>query len=376
MPQVEGRVGSGFEQVAEAFEQALMPDRDETAQCCVQVGDETVADLWTGPADAIQVVLSATKGATAACANLLVQRGVLDLDAPVARYWPEYAVNGKQTTLVRWLLAHKAGVLGPPAPLTMDDLADWDTVVAALAAATPVWEPGSRYGYHAQSFGWLVGELVRRVDGRSLGVFFREEIATPADAEFWIGLPDAREPRLAALTSDLPTLPPDTDLSQLDPAAFVGPLQTAAFTFNDVFSDDVVTAAGDRRLRAIEHGAAGGVSNGRGLSRLYRWLLEHFSPETISDICRPETHGPDSVLSSPAMAIEQTFGRGFEVAAPAGAPGGARAFGHGGAGGITAFGDPDRQLSFGYATTRIVLGPPGADARAAALVRAVYCAVG
>jgi CubicO group peptidase (beta-lactamase class C family) len=376
MSSAGGTVAPGYERVAEAFERSAA--HAETARCCVHVNGEQVVDLWVGPPDAVVVVFSATKGATAACANLLVQRGLLDLDSPVVRYWPEYGANGKEGTLVRWLLSHRAGVLAPSTRLTVDDLADWDAVVAALAAQAPVWEPGTDYGYHAQSYGWLVGELVRRVDGRSLGEFFREEIATPADAEFWIGLPEEREPRVASLVAEPPAgmppdgMPPGVDLPQVDLSAYVGPHQATAFTFNGALPEDSVEAAGDRRYRAAGLGASGGVSDGRGLSRMYRWLLDAFTPETVADVLRPETEGPDLVLSSPAMRIEQVFGRGFELAAPAGTPAGTRTFGHGGAGGTTAFADVDRRLAFGYATNRLVLGPPGSDARASALVEAVY----
>ena len=374
---VEGAVAPGFERVKEAFEESLGSDAVEVAQCCVHVQGEPVVDLWSGRADAIEVVFSATKGATASCANLLVQRGLLELDAPVAQYWPEYAANGKESTLVRWVLSHRAGVLAPSAGLSRDDVADWDTVVSALAAATPAWEPGTAYGYHAQSFGWLVGELVRRVDGRSLGTFFREEVAEPAGADFWIGLPEEQEHRVAAVGMEATPPPgPDTpDMGDFDMSAFIGPHQETAFTLGGALPMDSVEAAADRQYRAAEFGAAGGVANGRGLSSLYRWLLDAFTADTITEILRAETDGPDVVLSSPAMEISQVFGRGFEVAPPAGAPPSARTFGHGGAGGTPAFADPDRRLALGYATTRLVLGPPGSDARAAALVSAVYAAL-
>lgn len=223
---------------------------------------------------------------------------------------------------------------------------------------------------------------MRRVDGRSLGTFFREEVAEPAEAEFWIGLPEEQEHRVAAVGTEA-TPPPgaadpdmaEVDFSTMDLSAFVGPHQETAFTLGGALPMDSVEAAGDRRYRAAELGAAGGVAGGRGLSRLYRWLLDAFTEGTITDILRAETDGPDLVLSSPAMAISQVFGRGFEVSPPAGAPPSARTFGHGGAGGTTAFADPDRRLALGYATTRLVLGPPGSDARAAALVAAVYAAL-
>jgi CubicO group peptidase (beta-lactamase class C family) len=370
---VDGTVAPGFDRVAEVFAASLAAG-SEAAQCCVHVAGEPVVELWAGPADAIEVVFSATKGATAACANLLVQRGALDLDALVVEYWPEYGAHGKDATLVRWVLAHKAGVLAPAPGPTIADLADWDTMASALAAQVPAWEPGTAYGYHAQSFGWLVGELVRRVDGRPLGRFFRDEIAEPAGAEFWIGLPEEQEPRVVTAAVDEP--PPSVDLSGVDLSAFIGPHQVTAFTLGGVLPDDSVAAAAERGYRAAGLGASGGVANGRGLSRLYRWLLDAFTPETVADVLRPETAGPDLVLSSPAMPLTQVFGRGFEVAAPAGAPPHARTFGHGGAGGTTAFADPDRRLAFGYATTRVVLGPPGSDPRAAALVDAVYRALG
>jgi CubicO group peptidase (beta-lactamase class C family) len=334
-----------------------------------------VVDLWAGAADAVEVVFSATKGGTAACANLLVQRGLLDLDAPVTRYWPEFGSHGKESTLVRWLLSHKSGVLAPQTRLTMDDLASWETVVSALAAAEPVWEPGSAYGYHAQSFGWLVGELVRRVDGRSLGTFFAEEVAAPAGADFWIGLPEDQEHRVAPLESAAAAMPAGTDMSGLDLSAYVGPHQVTAFTLNGALPEDPLECAADRRYRAGQFGGAGGVAGGRGLSRMYNWLLDGFTAQTIEDILRPETEGPDLVVSSPALVIEQVFGRGFEITPPAGAAAGARTFGHGGAGGTTAFADPDRRLAFGYATTRVVWGPPGLDARATALVESAYAAL-
>ncbi|ASO21174.1 CubicO group peptidase (beta-lactamase class C family) [Actinoalloteichus hoggarensis] len=372
---VEGTVAAGYDPVAEAFARSLSEAGSETAQVCVHVAGEPVVDLYSGAPGAIEVVFSAAKGATAACANLLVQRGLLDLDARVADYWPAYGVRGKESTLVRWVLSHQAGVLAPRERLTMDDLADWDRVAAALAAQTPAWEPGTAYGYHAQSFGWLVGELVRRVDGRSLGAFFQEELARPAGADFWIGLPEAQEARVVEVVAEEPPLPPGTDPASVDLSSFFGPHHLDAFTLGGAVPEDAVTAAADRRYRAAELGASGGVTDGRGLSRLYRLLLDVFTPATVEDILRPETDGADLVLSSPAMTVEQVFGRGFEVSPPTGAPAGVRAFGHSGAGGTVAFADPDRRVAFGYATTRLVPGPPGMDPRAAALVEAVYAAL-
>ncbi len=141
----------------------------------------------------------------AACAHLLAQRGELDLHAPVSHYWPEFAAKGKADIPVSWLLCHKAGLVDIEGTLTRDQMLDWDTVTAALADSTPLWEPGTQHGYHAVTYGWLVGEVVRRVSGRSIGTFFAEEIAGPLGLDFWIGLPDEQVPRVSEL---IPMSPP------------------------------------------------------------------------------------------------------------------------------------------------------------------------
>lgn len=368
----EGTVRAGFERVADAFEENFTTRGDVAAQCCALVDGEPVVDLWAGyDRDAIQVVFSATKGATAACANLLVQRGLLDLDAPVVRYWPEYGTNGKSGTLVRWVLTHRAGVLAPERGFDMDDLGDWDRIVASLAAQEPVWEPGTAYGYHAQSFGWLVGELIRRVDGRGLGRFFAEEIAAPAGADFWIGLPESEEHRVADVMWQAPEVEAEPSVDAQ--AEFVGPYAEMASSLNGMLPDLGVSAL-DRRYRAAGLGGAGGVGSARGLARMYAFLLDEFTPETIADILQPETSGPDLVLSSPAVTIEQKISRGFMVP-PDLSPAGVATFGHGGAGGSAAFVDPERRVAFAYAMT--LLHPdPSRDGRAKALIEALYGSLG
>jgi CubicO group peptidase (beta-lactamase class C family) len=370
---VNGFVDPKFERVINAFEQNFARYGDIAAQCCVHIGGQPVVDLWKGcKKDAVQMVFSATKGATAACANLLVQRGVLDLDSPVVRYWPEYGQNGKEKTLVRWILSHKAGVLGPDPKLSLDDLSNWSKITDSLAAQKPDWEPGTAYGYHAQSFGWLVGELVRRVDGRSLGNFFADEIARPAKADFWIGFPEVEEHRLLPVFLDNKGFNQDMEASTIDFSSFLGPFLMKASSFNGIIPE-IEIAAQDRRCRAVELGSAGGVTNGRGLSRLYGWLLEAFKSGTIADILRPETEGTDIVLSSPAMIVNQFVGRGFMVPPVTWLPRTTRIFGHGGAGGSYGFADPERHIAFGYAMTRLDLRPdPMDDPRFLSLVKAVY----
>ena len=152
----------------------------------------------------MQLVFSTTKGAAALCANLLAQRGELDVDAPVATYWPEFKAAGKEDIPVRWLLCHKAGLPYVDVPMTLEEALAWDPVIRALEAQAPVWEPGTAHGYHATTYGWLVGEVVRRITGKSIGTFFADEIAGPLGLEFWIGLPDAEQHRVAPLVRRSP----------------------------------------------------------------------------------------------------------------------------------------------------------------------------
>ncbi|GAA0917401.1 serine hydrolase domain-containing protein [Nonomuraea longicatena] len=381
--QVEGTVADGYEPVREAFEAAVGAEGQESADCCVYVEGECVVDLRSGRrAGDVQCVFSATKGAVAACANLLVERGLLDLDAPVVRYWPEFGAAGKSATRVRWLLEHKAGVLAPDVTLSAREVGDWDAVCAALAAATPAWEPGTAYGYHAQSYGWLVGEVVRRVDGRGLAEFFSQEIAVPAGADFTLGLPEDGGSRLIEV---IPAhFPPDLSgygphdvgpPSEMDLSQYVGPHADVAVTFNGALPEDALSLPRDPVLRGLPIAASNGYTDARGLARLYAWLLTALSAHTLRDLTSSRTEGPDVVLSAPAMAIEQHFSRGFEVLSPGLDGSGDAAFGHHGLGCATAFADPARRLAFGFTASTSYLGPPGSDSRVQRLTRALSACV-
>ena len=209
--EVTGSVEPGFEGVRDAFEANFARGLEVGAGLCVHVEGHKVVDLHGGAfdeggtkpyrSDALQFVFSSTKGATAACAHLLAQRGLLDFDEPVATYWPEFAQAGKGSMPVRHLLSHQAGLPAVDRTLTTEELLAWDPIVAALAEQAPLWEPGTAHGYHAVSYGYLVGEVVRRISGRSLGTFFAEEIAQPLDLEFYIGLPGELEPRVSPIVA-------------------------------------------------------------------------------------------------------------------------------------------------------------------------------
>ena len=210
---IEGQVEPGFEAVRDAFAHNFEVGREVGSAFCLHVGGRKVVDLYGGTfdrqgdrpydQDTLQLVFSSTKGATAACANLLAQRGELDLSAPVSSYWPEFAQAGKGEIPVLLLLSHQAGLPALDATLSPGEVQAWDPVVAALAEQAPFWEPGTAHGYHAVTYGWLVGEVVRRVTGRTIGTYFAEEIARPLGLEFWIGLPEELEERVSPILGTL-----------------------------------------------------------------------------------------------------------------------------------------------------------------------------
>ena len=209
MVDIQGMCDPKFAEVREEFARNFSERGDVGASVSVVVEGETVVDLWGGIADpatgvpwredTITVVMSMTKGATALCAHILADRGELDIDAPVAHYWPEFGANGKETIPVRMLLNHQAGLPGFRFEIPRGKPYDWDYMTSALAAQRPFWQPGLLYGYHALTFGWLVGEVVRRVSGKSVGTFFRDEVAVPLGLDFWIGLPESEERRAVPL---------------------------------------------------------------------------------------------------------------------------------------------------------------------------------
>jgi CubicO group peptidase (beta-lactamase class C family) len=386
--EIGGSVEAGFEGVADAFRRNFEDHGEVGAATAVYVRGRKVVDLWGGVADqatgrpygedTLQLVFSTTKGAVAACANLLAQRGDLDVDAPVATYWPEFKAAGKGEIPVRWLLCHKGGLPYVDAPVTYEEALAWDPVVRALEAQAPVWEPGTVHGYHATTYGWLVGEVIRRITGRSVGTFFAEEIAGPLGLEFWIGLPDAQQARVAPLvTFDAPKDPAIQELMN----QFMGPdtmLGKALGAPSGVFTAE--QGVWNRpEVRSAEIPAANGVTNARSLARFYAGLTGTvdggpdaalLEPAQVVAASETQTSGPDQV-----MFLETTFGLGFFTASPFAPYGGPKAFGHGGAGGSLGFTDPEHGIGFGYVMNRMMQNLSG-DPRTRTLVAAVYDAIG
>src|SRR4051794_11330919 len=209
MTTIGGFTADGFGGVREAFENNFAQGLEVGASFAAYSEGVKVVDLWGGVADSaterpweentLAVVFSTTKGITAMCANRLAQEGKLDMDAPVVEYWPEFAAGGKEKIPVSYLLSHQAGLAWIDDEMTAEEAFAWDPVVDALARQVPHWEPGSTHGYHATTYGWLVGEVIRRVTDKSVGTYWRDEIANPFGLDFWIGLPESEEPRVATL---------------------------------------------------------------------------------------------------------------------------------------------------------------------------------
>jgi CubicO group peptidase (beta-lactamase class C family) len=377
--EVGGHVEPGFGGVRDAFANNFEEHGEVGATYAFYVDGTQVVDLWGGtrtdtgaPYDGntLQVVFSSTKGAAAACAHLLAQRGELDLDAPVVQYWPEFGQAGKEHIPVRWLLSHQAGLPTIDATLTREEALAWGPVIHALEVQKPYWEPGVAHGYHAVTYGHLVGEVVRRVDGRSIGTFFHDEFAEPLRLEFWIGLPEEHEPRVA------PMIPMDMGGMSVADVLGADSLIVRALNLNGALGNELGETANHRDFHAAEIPAANGITNARSLARFYAGLIDGvLTPEQIETASELQTSGVDQVLSIPGLDVESTIALGFWSASPFAPMGGVRAFGHYGAGGSVGFADPEHHVAGGYVMSKMGLGISG-DPRSSALIRASYEAAG
>ncbi|MEU3396893.1 serine hydrolase domain-containing protein [Streptomyces filamentosus] len=381
---VQGTVAPGWEPVGDAFLRNFEQRGERGAAVAVHHDGVKVVDLWAGTKDAdggtdpwtegtAQVVRSATKGVSAAVPLLLHQRGQIDLDAPVATYWPEFKAAGKDRVTVRQLLAHQAGLPVLDRPLTLAEATDPETSTAAIAAQAPVWEPGTAHGYHPHTFSWLLSGLVHRVTGRTIGRWIAEEIAAPLCLDLWVGLPDSETHRVGRVAPV--DAPEDTGAVRLRPKrsvteAWADPnsLTRRAFAVIDPAPDENAPA-----YRAAELPGAAGVATARALSRFYAATLgalpdggpRLFAPATLALARTEESAGPDRVL-----LVGTRFGLGHMLHGPASPLLGPTSFGHPGRGGSLAFADPETGTAFAYVTNgmrRTVT----ADPRAQALVRAL-----
>ncbi|NYI07862.1 serine hydrolase domain-containing protein [Allostreptomyces psammosilenae] len=413
---IDGETAPGFEPVRRAFAVTLARSGGAGAALALYHHGRKVVDLWGGAADpgetgaepgqagahpgrtgadraarpweidTLQLVRSATKGVLAASAALLVQRRRIALDEPVATYWPEFAAAGKAALTVRQALAHQGGLPALDHPLTPEQVYAWHPAAEAVARQAPAWEPGTAHGYHPQTYGWLIGELIRRVDGRTPGAFLAEEIAGPLDLDFWIGLPEEHEDRVGRLTEIALAEAGAGAGSTAPAAAAAGPRLRPKRAIADAYADPdsltrrsfaVVTPGYDensRAHRAAEQPAANGVTDARSLARFYAAVSGQLDgaggaalldPSVLAEFTTEHAAGPDRVLIAPTR-----FGLGWMLGGPAEPMTGPAAFGHPGRGGSLGFADPERGIAFGYVTGGLLRSTTG-DPRARALARAV-----
>ncbi|HVV35427.1 MAG TPA: serine hydrolase domain-containing protein [Acidimicrobiales bacterium] len=377
---IGGDVAPGFEPVRDAFVANFARGAELGAAAAIFKDGVKIVDVWGGVADkdtgapwnddTLQLVFSTTKGATAACAALLMQRGLLDVDAPVAEYWPEFKAEGKDRIPVRWLLCHRAGLPALDEPLTPEQVCAWDPVVDALAAQKPWWEPGTKHGYHAFTYGHLVGEVVRRISGKSLGQFFAEEIANPIGAEFFIGLPQSEEHRVTKLVQGAPpagNVAMTDDIKELV-AGIMDPTSLISHTFN--FAKPALDLDSPA-VHAAEIPAANGICTARGLARFYASLIGEvdgvrvLDPSTVATVTTEQSNGKDEVLRKITR-----FALGFMLDGPDVPYFGSGSFGHDGAGGSLGFADPESGIAFGYVMNQMNQGI-NADPRPHAIIQAL-----
>jgi CubicO group peptidase (beta-lactamase class C family) len=377
MAEVHGSCDDRLSGVREALERQL--DGDELgASIAVDLDGETVVDLWGGYRDAERTTpwtedtivngWSTTKTVLALAALVLVDRGELDVHAPVADYWPEFAAKGKKDIEVRHLMSHTSGVSGWDPPFSIRDMYDWQTSTERLAGQAPWWEPGTASGYHANNQGHLVGEVIRRIANKSFKQFVADEIARPLGADYQIGARESDWDRIA------PVVPPprtDDDPRTLDPESvmvktFTGPVSSAK-------------AANSPEWRRADLGALNGHTNARGLLQVMRVMslggeaggVRLLSPQTIDLVFDQQSDGVDLVLMEPfRFGIGYCLGSPLIPYVPAG-----RTFFWGGWGGSMIVMDLDRRLTISYLMNRMAPGVLGSD-RSEAYVRAVYAALG
>ena len=381
MSDVHGRTAPGFEPVREVFEQQFARSEHVGAGVCVYADGRCAVDLWGGAADeatgrlweedTMAVSFSTTKGLTATCVHILADRGLISYGDRVAKYWPQFAQHGKQDITIYHLLTHQAGIPQIPDDVTPEDLLNWDRMVQVMESLEPLWKPGEESGYHALNFGWLCGEVIRRVDGRPIRDFLQDEVCRPLGlAQMHIGAPATAEPKIAINVSKIETTPEMRKMWE----QFAGGDSITARALSPRSEMDLNTpAAHQAQIPAVN-----GVVSARDLARLYACLANYgeldgvriLSEETVRAMSKQQTFRPDKVIILPVA-----WSLGYMNGA-VGWPQGSRAtaFGHAGFGGSIGFADPEIRLSFGLVLNALTLGLTGAG-RASQLADAARACV-
>ena len=383
--EIQGRCDERFSPVRDAFARNFEEFGEVGAAVAVTVDGQPVLDLWGGivdkdtmspwKQDTIVTVYSTTKGMTAICAHRLVEQGRLDLNDPVAKYWPEFAQAGKAEVPVHLLLSHRVGLPTVSEKVPEGAIFDWATMTDVIAQQTPFWEPGTRHGYHGLTYGWLVGEVVRRISGKSLGTFFRDEVALPLGLDFHIGVDPKLHGRIATMyTADVPIdIAQQLEQRQQEVQERMSPELRAARE-----NISIVGAHNSEAWRTAEIPAANGHSDARSLARVYGALacggnvdgVDVLSPESIARATTEQAAGPDAMLPNPTR-----FALGFWLTRDGNMGPNPRNFGHPGAGGSLGFADPDRRIGFGYVMNQMKVGVQAESPSCRSLVDALYASL-
>lgn len=385
---VQGKCDPKFAKVREEFEQNFAARGEVGASVCLSVDGEVAVDLWGGMAnpetndpwreDTISIVFSCTKAAVATCAHILIDRGQLNPAAPVAEYWPEFAKNGKEKTTVQMMLNHESALPTLRDPVRPGGFGDWDYMIRRMEDEEAFWESGTRNGYHMVNFGWTVGELVRRVSGKSLGAFFREEVAEKTGARFWIGLPETEDVHIAPIRmyepkpDDRPTEFTIKLMTEPDSIQHKSFMNTGGWDWNN------------RQNQTAEVGGGGGLSNARGQVAWYTELATNSGKLVSADRLAAMSMVSVATQRDATLLIPTRFASGYMksmdnrrlgLGPGTSAIMGEKAFGHVGAGGSIGFADPEARLAFSY-TMNQMGGGLLLNERGQSLIDAAYQALG
>jgi CubicO group peptidase (beta-lactamase class C family) len=381
---VQGFVQPGFGAIAEAFERNFTDHRELGAGFALYVDGEEVVDIWGGIADrasgrpwedaTLQLVFSTTKGATAICIAQLVERGALSYDDLVERHWPALVAARGTGLTVGQLLSHQAGLIAFDRKLSFEDVCAGTPVVEALEVQAPFWPPGTAHGYHALTYGWLAGELLRRIDGRPIGTFFADEVAKPLGLEFWIGLPDLEEQRVSRIQlGPAPTDPGEIAMMRQRMAREANGYR--ALTLDGIIRMSPINHFNSRELHASEMAAVSGITNAGSLARMYAATIGEvdgvrlFGNDTLAQARAERANGPDLTLLRPTR-----FGAGFWLHEPSTPMIQDGSFGHPGAGGSLGYANPELGIGYGYVMNQMGGGLTG-DPRTLNLNNAVLASL-
>ena len=385
---IHGSCASGFGGVRGAFERNFAMRNEVGAAVAAWVDGALVVNLWGGWTDAartrpwrqttLTTVLSGTKGLSATCVHQLADRGELDLQAPVARYWPEFGQEGKQDITLAMVMSHRSGVIGPRKRMRWEDVADWDYVCEQLAAAEPWWEPGTAQGYHMTTFGFILGEVFRRVTGRTIGQYLRTEIAGPIDADVHIGLHPAEQHRCADRVNKPHARDLLADAQAPGYPTSLAEHPKAGLSISMGFAADDELGSHDLQLwRQLEFPGTNGQVSALGLATFYNALAQEklLSPEHM-DLIRVCQGGFDTDLVLGPRVADHGWGLGYMLNQRCVNGPNPRIFGHGGLGGSFGFVDLEHRIGYAYVTNRFDATKANADPRSLALSNEVYAALG